>query len=133
MNVHQIYTASFLRNFSYILESSEGVAFCIDPWDEDQIAEVLDKKGLQLKAIINTHEHGDHTRGNEGLVKKTGCQVHAAHANAEGKIPGVDTFLKGGEEIPLEEDWKLRVLDTPGHTFAHLPCPQSSDGPGMPV
>jgi len=119
VNVYQIYTFSVLRNFSYILESSSGIAYCIDPWDEEQIIKVLENKGLKLKAIINTHEHGDHTRGNEGLVKKTGCQVWA-HVNAEGKISGVDTFLKGGEEIVLEDGWTLRVLDTPGHTFAHL-------------
>jgi len=120
VEVHQIYTSSFLRNFSYVLESPESkFAYCIDPWDADQIIEILNKKSLKLKAIINTHEHGDHTRGNESLVKKTGCQVWA-HKNAKGKISGIDTFLNGGEKISLERGWYLRVLDTPGHTFAHL-------------
>ena len=119
MKIHQIYTHSYLRNFSYLLQFKGHKAICVDPWSEDQILKILGTSKLDLVAIINTHEHGDHTRGNEGLKKATGCQVWA-HANAKGKIQDIDRYLEAGEVVTLEEAWDMTVLDTPGHTFAHL-------------
>ena len=119
MKVHQIYTHSYLKNFSYILEFNGNKAFCVDPWSDDQILKFLSEKNLELVSVINTHEHGDHTRGNEGLKKVTNCQIWA-HENAKGKIQGVERVLSAGEVISVEKGWEINVLDTPGHTFAHL-------------
>jgi len=117
MKIHQIYTHSYLRNFTYLLETSEDEFYCIDPWEASEIMERVPQG--KLKAVINTHEHGDHTRGNEELVEKNSCEVWA-HENAKGKISGVTRFLSRGEKISLGTDWSMEVLDTPGHTFAHL-------------
>lgn len=116
MKINQIYTFSHLRNFSYVIEGKDKI-FCIDPFDPNQIIEFLGERSPY--AIINTHEHKDHTCGNEGLVKHYNCQIWA-HNNAHGKIPGVDRFLRKGEEISLGDGWFMEVMDTPGHTFAHL-------------
>ncbi|MCY4523285.1 MAG: hypothetical protein OXB84_00960 [Halobacteriovoraceae bacterium] len=53
------------------------------------------------------------------MVAATGCAVFA-HENSKGKIPGVDRYLKKAEVIPLARNEHLTVLDTPGHTFAHV-------------
>ena len=119
MNIHQIYTYNDLRNFTYLLEIGNGEAIVLDPWDSDEINTALSERSLNLKAIINTHEHWDHTRGNEALVAAHECEVWA-HQNGEGKIPGMTRALSAGEVVPLEADVTLTVLDTPGHTFAHL-------------
>jgi len=119
MKIHQNYTYNDLRNFSYILELANGDAIVLDPWDAEATAKAVADLGLSLKTIINTHEHWDHTRGNEALVEQTGCEVWA-HENGKGKIPGMTRSLKAGEVIDLEPEVTMTVLDTPGHTFAHL-------------
>lgn len=113
--VIQLYTQSALRNYTYLIEGSEGW-YCIDPFSAEQVMAEL--KG-ELVAVINTHEHWDHTCGNNELVEKTGCQVWA-HANAKGMIEGVDRFLNKNDSINLGENKSFIVMDTPGHTHAHL-------------
>ncbi|TDJ05448.1 MAG: MBL fold metallo-hydrolase [Deltaproteobacteria bacterium] len=117
MKIHQIYTYNYLRNFTYLLETNEGDFYCVDPWEAQEIMDKVPQG--KLKAVINTHEHEDHTRGNADLVKMQGCEIWA-HENAKGKIPGVTRFLSKGEKIILGGEWSIEVLDTPGHTFAHL-------------
>jgi hydroxyacylglutathione hydrolase len=119
MKIHQVYTASVLRNFTYLIELENGSAIAIDPWDELVVETLLSERKLSLKAIINTHEHWDHIQGNEALVAQHGCEVWA-HANGQGKIPGLSRTLAAGEKISLDSGVELQVLDTPGHTFAHL-------------
>ncbi|PCI65516.1 MAG: hydroxyacylglutathione hydrolase [Gammaproteobacteria bacterium] len=119
MKIHQIYTKNELRNFTYILELEDQTAIVIDPWSADEIVEFLTNKNLSLTSIINTHEHWDHTQGNEALVAQYDCEVWA-HANGAGKIPCLTRELNGGELIRLDDNNQLKVLNTPGHTFAHL-------------
>ena len=126
MQIHQLYTKSVLRNFTYLIQLADGSAIVIDPWEDESVNQHLKEKGLTLMAIINTHEHWDHTQGNEALIAKHGCQVWA-HANGEGKIPGLTRMLGANEIIDLEDDVQIKVLDTPGHTFAHL-CFLLSEG-----
>jgi hydroxyacylglutathione hydrolase len=119
MKIHQIYTHNELRNFTYILELADQTAIVIDPWDAVEISHQLKSKELSLKAIINTHEHSDHIQGNAGLIQKYACEVWA-HSNGKDKIPGLTRTLVADESIVLGEHNQLLVLDTPGHTFAHL-------------
>ena len=119
MKIHQVYTESVLDNFTYLLELSDGSAIAIDPWDEVITNQLLADNSLSLKAIINTHEHWDHVQGNEPLVAEHGCEVWA-HVNGQGKIPGLSRVLNAGELIALDNGVELKVLDTPGHTMAHL-------------
>lgn len=119
MKTQQIFTGNQLRNFNYLLETRQGDIYCIDPWDAEVISKEIEKKGGRLKAIINTHEHFDHVRGNEQLVKRWGAEVWV-HENAAEKIPGATRSLKAFEEIDLGDGDSLKVLDTPGHTMAHL-------------
>ena len=119
MKIHQVYTQSALDNFTYVIELKDASAIAIDPWDDAITNQLLMDNGLSLKAIINTHEHWDHIQGNEALVAQHDCEVWA-HVNGEGKIPGLSRVLNADEQIALDEDIVLKVLDTPGHTLAHL-------------
>ncbi len=118
MKIHQLYTHNNLRNFTYIVELNDHSAIVIDPWDENEINKQLSSLKLSLKAIINTHEHWDHTQGNLALVEKHQCEVWA-HENGQGKIPGQTRLLTANELIALDPETQLLVLDTPGHTMAH--------------
>ena len=119
MKIHQVYTESVLRNFTYLIELENNSALVIAPWDAGEVNSLLSKHQLSLQAIINTHEHWDHIQGNNELVAEHGCEVWA-HGNGEGKVPGLTRMLIAGELIDLDCGAQLRVLDTPGHTYAHL-------------
>jgi hydroxyacylglutathione hydrolase len=116
MKIHQYYTYNDLRNFTYVIELDSGEAIVLDPWDADETSGYLADLGLTLRTIINTHEHGDHTRGNAALVAEHQCQVWA-HENGQDKIPGMTRALTAGEDIELRirgED------DRAGYPGAHL-------------
>jgi glyoxylase-like metal-dependent hydrolase (beta-lactamase superfamily II) len=42
-----------------------------------QINKLMEKQGLKITSIINTHFHADHTGGNAYLQRKTGCKIYA--------------------------------------------------------
>ena len=120
MLVKRLYMNNPLRNYSYILvcEATHSAAV-IDPFDAELILSTVEENGWQLEKIINTHEHFDHIQGNEAVVEATQAKI-IAHENAKGSIPNVDQFVNTGDTINLGSSITLQVLDTPGHTFAHL-------------
>lgn len=120
MQVTQIYTKSPLRNFCYVIHNGTE-ALAIDAFDGAAMADHLRQQGLDLKAIVNTHHHHDHTCGNAALVAATGAPVWA-HPDAA--IDGAEGVLAHGHRITLsgsasEGDY-VEVLDTPGHTMSHV-------------
>jgi len=119
MKIHQLFAHNELRNFYYIVEFGSGNAYCIDPWDGPAIETFLQEKKLLLKGVINTHEHHDHIRGNEYLFNTFNIPIYA-HYNALDKIPNVSNPLNAGDKLELEDGKYFLVLDTPGHTMAHL-------------
>ena len=44
MKIHQVYTESVLRNFTYLIELDNGSALVIDPWDAAEINSLLQHK-----------------------------------------------------------------------------------------
>ena len=121
MRVHQIFTGSHLRNFSYVIHSDDGQrVFCIDPCDADQIADFLNARGLRLTHIINTHEHADHTSGNAGLVDRYKNVWVCAHERAQSAVPGFNQPLRVADQLEIEPGAAFEVLDTPGHSRAHV-------------
>ncbi len=74
--------------------------------------------GLEIRGVINTHEHYDHTGGNEPVIAATGATLYAHHG-ATDKIDNVDVGLKAGDAVQVGSSVRLIALDTPGHTYCH--------------
>jgi hydroxyacylglutathione hydrolase len=120
MIVERIWAANDYRNFHYLIACAEtGEALAVDPLDWQKCLAAAKARGWTITQILNTHEHLDHTGGNEGLRAATGAKV-LAHAGAAARIGGVDRGLARGDVIRIGRSADLECLDTPGHTMAHI-------------
>lgn len=131
MLVKQIWTANAYRNFNYLVACSQtGEALAIDPLDHEKCFAAAKQAGWDITLILNTHEHRDHTGGNDALVARTGAKV-LAHANAKDKIPGMSRGLSAGDVIRVGKTVELEALDTPGHTMCHICLRSHTDRPAL--
>src|SRR6187431_3315536 len=112
MNIEQIYTGCLAQGAYYI--SSNGEAAIIDPLREVQpYLDRLDRDGVKLKYIFETHFHADFVSGHLDLSKKTGAPI----------VYGPETqtsfpvhIAKDKEQFQLGKI-TFQVLHTPGHTI----------------
>lgn len=112
MKVYQLEVGS-MQNFTYILEDEQtSEAVILDPsWDLDLIVETIEKNSLQVKYIINTHHHFDHTIGNDAMVRKTGAKI-LQYVSSTLKN---DVTVSEGDKIRFGNS-ELTVVHTPGHS-----------------
>ncbi len=131
MLIERIWSANPYRNFHYLIACPEtGEALAVDPLEWRLCLDAARRKGWEITQILNTHEHRDHTGGNEGLVAATGAKV-LAHAGAANRIGGVDRGLNKGDAVRVGRTVVLECLDTPGHTMAHICLYGHNDKPAL--
>ncbi len=122
-------------------ETQEGVI--IDPGGHPQriLAEV-ERHGLSIKYVLNTHGHFDHTDANRAIVEATGACL-ALHPldlpllQASGGAalfglqadpsPAPDLELHDGDELEVGK-LRFQVLHTPGHTPGHVCFYEATEG-----
>jgi hydroxyacylglutathione hydrolase len=100
-------------NFSYIIaDEFTGDAAVIDSsYNAGEIIRVIKAKDLQLKYVINTHSHSDHTAGNQELSSIFGAKI-VAHKLARTRF---DIAVDDGDIINVGSI-PVKVIYTPGHT-----------------
>lgn len=131
MIVERIWTGNAYRNFNYLVACPEtGEALAIDPLDHVKCLAAAKERGWQVTQILNTHEHHDHTGGNEAMVAATGATL-IAHHRAGGRIAGVDRGVKAGDVIKVGRTVELECLDTPGHTLCHICLRSHTEQPAL--
>jgi hydroxyacylglutathione hydrolase len=131
MIVKQIWVGNSFRNFNYLIACPEtGDALAVDPLDFGKCLAAADENGWTISQILNTHEHGDHTGGNKGMVEATGAKI-IAHANAGNRIPNVSRGVRAGDLIQVGKTVELECLDTPGHTMSHICVLSHTDQPSL--
>lgn len=111
-------------------ETHEGII--IDPGgDADLILREVDRLGLRILQIVNTHGHFDHTLANGAVKEATGASLAIHPADAPmltnplkslsfwvGSIrpgPAADVLLNDGDVVRFGRV-ELKVLHTPGHS-----------------
>jgi hydroxyacylglutathione hydrolase len=102
---------------SYLIgDNDAGECIVVDPqWDVEDYYKTARAHGMQIRYVIETHNHADHVSGH-GKLAQGGAQV-CVHEEA-----GVDyphRALKDGEVIEVGRV-KARVLHTPGHRPEHI-------------
>ncbi len=91
-------------NLAYLV-FGEKQAMAIDGGATEEILEFLGGKDLRLRFVTNTHQHLDHTVGNDRLLSETG----ADH---------LDASLVAKRDGIIELDGEgIEVLHTPGHSL----------------
>lgn len=108
--------SGYMNNFSYIVGCEKTrLAIAIDPGAQaERILCVAEKEHLQIKRIVNTHGHGDHTAGNAPLQTLTGAKVIIHKLDAD-RYPEADILLNGETTMQVG-DINFKVIHTPGHT-----------------
>lgn len=112
MKVEQIYTGCLAQGAYYI--TSMGEAAIIDPLREvGPYLERLERDGVRLKYIFETHFHADFVSGHIDLSKATGAPiVYGPTAQ-----PGFEAIVAEDGQLFEVGAAKVRVLHTPGHTM----------------
>jgi glyoxylase-like metal-dependent hydrolase (beta-lactamase superfamily II)/rhodanese-related sulfurtransferase len=112
MKVEQIYTGCLAQGAYYI--TSNGEAAIIDPLRETKpYLDRLEKDGVKLKYIFETHFHADFVSGHLDLCKSTGAKiVYGPNATCEFEA----TIAKDNQEFKIG-DATIIALHTPGHTM----------------
>lgn len=89
-------------NFGYLIYG-ESEALAIDGGATSEILAFIGTHGLSLKYVTNTHQHADHTFGNEGLIGNTDAIF-------------IDNRKLGDHESIDLQNGRIVVYQTPGHT-----------------
>ena len=117
-----------------VLPTSEGVILVDDKFAQDApdiLAKVKTVSDKPIRYVLNTHQHGDHTGGNQSLLTMTTPVDIVAHKNARAnmvtnKMPGLpgitfsdetQVFL-GGKEVRARH---LGRGHTNGDAFVYFP------------
>jgi hydroxyacylglutathione hydrolase len=106
-------------NYGYLLVCDKTrQAAIVDPSEAEPVLRRIEQEEVQLKAILNTHHHRDHTGGNEGILARHAVDVYA-HRSDGTRVPGLNKPVDEGDEIRIGE-MNGRVLFIPGHTTGHV-------------
>ena len=106
-------------NYSYlVIDESNNSACVIDPSESKPLIKFIEKKGINLKFILNTHHHYDHVGGNKELKKKYNSKVVGFY-NDKHRIPEIDISLKD-REIWKHNNFEFKIFHVPGHTSGHI-------------
>lgn len=115
---------------AYDENTKDGIV--VDPGGSAKdIGEAIDRLGLHIVAVINTHGHWDHIGANDAVKAKTGAPVYIHEADAEflmnpaynissmmgysSSVAPADGLLHEGDTVNFGS-CTLKVLHTPGHT-----------------
>lgn len=154
MNIRPFFDVA-TSTFSYLVDDGQGACAVVDPVmgfdarsgrrDEGPvrvIAEVIEREGLQLQWLLETHAHADHLSGGPWLQQRLGGALAIGEHISEvqrvfGAVFHVDDLRPGGADFDrlLADGERIRigalsveVLHVPGHTPADVALRVSASG-----
>lgn len=90
----------------------------VDPGSPAEPLDWMASKGLDLRAILVTHHHWDHTGGIDGVLSASRVPVWGPRDDRIGQITHP---VSEGDRVELPElDVTLNTLEVPGHTTTHI-------------
>ena len=101
-------------NYIWLISTNEG-SIIVDPGESKKIIKSIDENKIDLKAILITHHHFDHTNGLQDLLNIGNFDVFGPVNNINGinkKVCESDKFSIIGIDF--------EVIGLPGHTLDHI-------------
>lgn len=116
--VYPVYQHNTLRNYSYLVANSQTHdCIIIDPYDADLLINAIESVFcLKPVAVVNTHDHHDHVKGNDILKKRYAIKGYIYTSD----LSPVDSLQCGVLRegcFSFAQELELDVLYTPGHTM----------------
>ena len=105
-------------NYSYLIIDENNNACVIDPSEAKPVIDLVKRKKINLKYILNTHHHYDHIGGNEELKKKYSSIVVGYKDDAE-RIPGINVLVENNQ-VWKNDNFEAKIIHIPGHTTGHI-------------
>ncbi|MDC0353873.1 hydroxyacylglutathione hydrolase [Candidatus Pelagibacter sp.] len=105
-------------NYSYLIIDENNNACVIDPSEAKPIIDLVERKKINLKYILNTHHHYDHIGGNEELKKKYNSIIVGYKDDAE-RIPGINVLVDNNQ-VWKGDNFEAKIMHIPGHTTGHI-------------
>ena len=102
-----------MANFSYILgdEASKEVAIVDPSFNAEKLIDLAGSRGLEVRYVVNTHSHRDHTYSNDVIGSRFSAMI-VAHKTATVRK---DVSVVDGDILNVG-DIQIRVIHTPGHS-----------------
>ena len=105
-------------NYSYLIIDENNNACVIDPGEAKPVIDLVERKNINLKYILNTHHHYDHINGNEELKKRYNSAV-VGYADDVKRIPGINVLVEDNQ-VWKADNFKAKIIHVPGHTSGHI-------------
>ncbi|KAM9779829.1 hydroxyacylglutathione hydrolase-like protein [Neosynchiropus ocellatus] len=104
-------------NYMYlVIDEHSRQAIAVDPAVPHRLLEIVKREDVTLVAVLTTHHHWDHARGNEALVKDLPeLRVYGG----DDRIGGLTDKVSDGQELKFNSI-NVRCLFTPCHTAGHM-------------
>jgi hydroxyacylglutathione hydrolase len=101
-------------NFSYLVADAESLEAAVvdSSYNADALIKTIKKQGFQLKYVINTHGHSDHTAGNHKLKQTFTAAKTVAYKQSREQT---DIKVDDGDQLEIGKV-TIQVIYTPGHT-----------------
>jgi hydroxyacylglutathione hydrolase len=108
---------AFNDNYVWTIRDRTHAAV-VDPGDAAPVIAYLEREGLELAAILNTHHHADHVGGNAALLRRWQVPVFGPR---DSRIAEVSRAVGDGDRVTLPHfGIDFDVLEIPGHTRSHI-------------
>ena len=109
---------AFQDNYIWLIHKDQN-SVIVDPGDAGPVISALERKNLNLVAILITHHHADHIGGVIALQEKyPHIKIFAPQKD---KYDFVNISLKNGDEINIPElQINYKIIEIPGHTRGHI-------------
>jgi hydroxyacylglutathione hydrolase len=114
---------AFTDNYIWLVTTNEG-SIAIDPGESLNTINFLEENQLNLKAVLITHHHFDHTGGIDDLLSYSPVDVYGPSNN---NIASIDKKLKDGDKINVI-GIEFEIIEIPGHTLDHIAFYSENNG-----
>ena len=114
---------AFTDNYIWLVTTNEG-SIVIDPGESSKTINFLEDNQLNLKAILITHHHFDHTGGINEILSHYPVDVFGPFNNG---IENINKKLKDGDRINVI-GIEFEIIEIPGHTLDHIAFYSENNG-----